>query len=68
MKHDETVWQASLLVDRQFLDDAKAKCEAHAASYAEREKKRYEELAGCGKAIAILGADSARDTFSTSER
>eukprot|EP00913_Durusdinium_trenchii_P002531 g2340.t1 len=56
--------QASLLVDKQFLEDAKVKCEAHAAEYAERVKVRNEELVGCSKAAAILSDDSARDTFS----
>lgn len=56
--------QASLLVDKQFLADAKVKCEQHEAEYAERVKTRNEEITGCSEAVAILSDDSARDTFS----
>ncbi|CAE7025218.1 unnamed protein product [Symbiodinium microadriaticum] len=56
--------KASLLSDQQFLQDAKEKCAAHEAEYAERVAARNEEITGCSKAIAMLSDDSARDTFS----
>ncbi|CAE7753006.1 unnamed protein product [Symbiodinium pilosum] len=56
--------EASLLSDQQFLKDAKEKCAAHEAEYAERVAARNEEITGCSKAVAILSDDSARDTFS----
>ncbi|CAE7194867.1 unnamed protein product [Symbiodinium natans] len=56
--------KASLLADQHFLKDAKEKCAAHEAAYAERVATRNEEITGCSKAVAILSDDSARDTFS----
>ncbi|CAJ1443907.1 unnamed protein product [Effrenium voratum] len=62
-KQDLENAQASILVDKQFLADAKEKCAAHEAEFAERVKTRNEEITGCSKAVAILSDDSARDTF-----
>jgi len=56
--------QASLLVDKQFMADAKVKCEEHEKEYAKRVETRNNEITGCSKAVAILSDDSARDTFS----
>jgi len=56
--------KASLLSDQQFLQDAKEKCAAHEAEYADRVAARNEEITGCSKAIVMLSDDSARDTFS----
>jgi hypothetical protein len=55
----------ALSADEAFLLDLKEKCSVTDKEMADRTKARQDEISAVGEAIAILTADEARDTFSS---
>jgi len=58
--------QAQLEMDRQFLEDLKAKCSESKEEFDRRVKARLDEIAAVDDTIAILNSDEAFDVFDKS--
>eukprot|EP00933_Yihiella_yeosuensis_P062968 TRINITY_DN659_c0_g1_i2.p1 TRINITY_DN659_c0_g1~~TRINITY_DN659_c0_g1_i2.p1 ORF type:complete len:704 (-),score=239.29 TRINITY_DN659_c0_g1_i2:108-2219(-) len=55
--------EALLATNQKFYADINERCDQHDKDYAERVTTRNEEIAGVAKAVSILSADDARETF-----
>merc|ERR1712070_780772 len=62
-KEDIADTKNNLSADEEFLLMLKEKCSTTDAEWEERQKTRQLEIEACSKALAILSADDAHDTF-----
>jgi len=63
-KEDLEDTRSTLSADEQFLLILKEKCSMTDKEMEERQKTRHLEMQACSKALAVLSADDAHDTFS----
>merc|ERR1719460_116074 len=64
-KQDLDDTRNSLTADQKFLMNLKQTCQSTDAEWEERQKTRQEEIQAVSEALAILSADDAHDTFTS---